>query len=143
HQGYSIEESVAFISSRDGARQRGEDYSFAVFDAVTERFLGGVGVNQINRIHRMANLGYWIRQSETGRGAATAATLLAARYGFQELGLQRIEIVAAIGNVASQKVARKAGARKEGARLRKRLLINGEVQDAVLFSLIAEDLKNF
>ena len=64
---------------------------------------------------------------------------MAARFGFEELGLHRIEIVAAVENIASQRVAEKAGAVREGV-LRKRLLIRGESQDAVLFSLLPEDL---
>jgi RimJ/RimL family protein N-acetyltransferase len=67
------------------------------------------------------------------------ATRLAARFGFEQLGLQRIEIVAAVGNVPSQRVAEKAGATREGVS-RKRLLIHGESLDAVLFSLVPEDL---
>ena len=85
----------------------------------------------------MGNLGYWVRTSAAGRGAATRATRLAARFGFEQLGLHRIEIVAAIDNIGSQRVAEKAGAVREGV-LRKRLLIRGKSQDAVLYSLIRE-----
>ena len=139
HQNYSIEESTDFIGSRELASQGGEWYSFGVFETDGGRFLGGVGINFINRVHQMANLGYWVRTSACGRGVATAATRLAARFGFEELGLHRIEIVAAVGNVASQRVAEKAGATREGV-LRKRLLIRGESLDAVLFSQVPEDL---
>jgi RimJ/RimL family protein N-acetyltransferase len=65
---------------------------------------------------------------------------MAARFGFEQLGLQRIEIVAAVANVPSQRVAEKAGARREGI-LRNRLLIRGESLPAVLFSLVPEDLN--
>ena len=139
NQNYSIEESREFIGSRELASQRGEWYSFGIFEKHDGAFLGGVGINFINRVHQMANLGYWVRTSATGRGIATTATRLAARFGFEQLGLRRIEIVAAVGNVPSQRVAEKAGAVREGV-LRNRLLIGGESQDAVLFSLIPEDL---
>jgi RimJ/RimL family protein N-acetyltransferase len=88
----------------------------------------------------MANLGYWVRSSATKRGVASAATRLIARFGFRELGFQRLEIVAATGNGASQRAAEKAGATREGV-LRKRLLINGQPHDAVLYSLVAEDFE--
>ena len=139
HETYSIEESREFVAARKLASQGDEWYSFAVLDTDSEKFLGGVGINFINRVHQMANLGYWVRTSAAGRGVATAATRLAARFGFEQLGLQRIEIVAAIDNVASQRVADKAGATREGI-LRKRLLINGTPHDAVLYSLVREDL---
>ena len=139
HRNYSIEESREFIGSREIASQGGEWYSFGIFETDGGRFLGGVGINFINRVHQMANLGYWVRTSAAGRGIATMATRLAAKFAFAQLGLQRIEIVAAIGNVPSQRVAEKAGARREGV-LRNRLLINGESLDAVLFSLVPEDV---
>jgi RimJ/RimL family protein N-acetyltransferase len=140
HQNYSIEESREFIGSRELASQGGEWFSFGIFGKDDGAFLGGVGINFINRVHQMANLGYWVRTGATGRGIATVATRQAARFAFEELGLHRIEIVAAVGNVPSQRVAEKAGATREGV-LRKRLLIHGESQDAVLFSLVPEDLE--
>jgi RimJ/RimL family protein N-acetyltransferase len=140
HPNYAIEDSYAFILSRKDAWGDETEYSFAVFDAGTETFLGGVGLNQVNRIYRCANLGYWVRSSRAGHGVASSAARLAARYGLEELGLQRIEILAATGNHASQRAALKAGATREGV-LRKRLLVNGEAQDAVVYSFVAEDFS--
>ena len=139
HENYSIEDSREFVGTRGKSAADGEWYSFGVFERESGRFLGGVGLNFINRVHMMANLGYWVRTSSVGRGVATSATRLAARFGFEELGLQRIEIVAAVENIASQRVAEKAGAVREGV-VRKRLLIRGESQDAMMFSLVPEDL---
>jgi RimJ/RimL family protein N-acetyltransferase len=141
HENYSIEESRDFVQSRAAKSQGDEWYSFAVFDQSNgERFVGGVGLNFINRVHQFGNLGYWVRTSATGRGVASRASRLVARFAFAELGLHRIEILAAVPNIASQRVAEKIGAVREGV-LRKRLLIRGESQDAVMFSLVPEDLK--
>lgn len=140
HQNYSIEESREFVASRHDAAQGDEHYSFAVFETSNpDRLLGGVGINFINRVHQFANLGYWVRTSAAGQGIATRATRVAACFGFEELRIQRIEIVAAVKNVASQRVAERAGAVREGI-LRNRLLIHGEPQDAVMYSLLREDL---
>jgi RimJ/RimL family protein N-acetyltransferase len=138
HENYSIEESRQLITSRESGSQGDDCISFAVFDRNSEKFLGGVGLNFINRVHGFANLGYWVRSSATQRGIATAATRLAAQFGFAQLGLHRIEIVAALDNLASQRVAEKAGATREGV-LRQRLLINGEPHDAVMYSLVRGD----
>lgn len=79
-----------------------------------------------------------MRSRETGRGIATAATLLAAQFGFEDLRLNRIEILTAIENSASQRVAEKAGAKKEGI-LRNRILLHDRPLDAVMYSLIVAD----
>jgi len=79
-----------------------------------------------------------VRSSRAGRGVATTATLLTARFGLRKLALQRIEILAAVGNKPSQRVAEKAGAKNEGV-LRNRLSLRGQPHDAVMYSLIPSD----
>ena len=141
HENYSIEETREFLRSRAEKSQGDEWYSFGVFDRRNgERFLGGVGLNFINRVHQFGNLGYWVRTSAAGKGVASKASRLVARFGFEELGLHRIEILAAVSNIASQRVAEKIGAVREAV-LRKRLLIGGAPHDAVMFSLVQEDLQ--
>jgi RimJ/RimL family protein N-acetyltransferase len=140
HPNYSIEESSAYISSREAVWNQKTEFDYAILDVKTDRFLGGVGLNQFNRDHNFGNLGYWVRSSSAGHGVATAAAHLAARLGFEDLGLQRIEIVAAVGNLASQRVAEKLNARREGV-LQNRLLVHGRAQDAVMYALVPADLK--
>ena len=139
HPDYSKEETAAHILASDEAWLSGEEFGFGIFDAETGDFIGGVGLNQINRKYRMANLGYWVRTSHAGRGVASTAAHRVAKFGLEQLGLQRIEIVVGIDNRASQRAAEKTGARREGV-LRKRLLTKGQPLDAVMYSLIAEDV---
>ena len=141
HHDYSIGESRMWVELRTEAWDEGVSYDFTIVDIVSGLFLGGCGLNRIDRENGNANLGYWVRTSCTRRGAATTATRLLARFGFRELDLNRIEIIAAAGNRTSQRVAEKAGARREGV-MRNRLLILDEVHDAVVFSLIPEDIIN-
>ena len=140
HPDYSVEESEAWVLSRDEAWVNEIERSFVITDAETGAFLGAVGLNQFHREHQFANLGYWVRSSRAGRGVATTATLLTAGFGLQTLALQRIEILSAVGNRASQRVAEKAGAKKEGV-LRNRLFLRGQPHDAVMYSLIPSDPK--
>jgi ribosomal-protein-serine acetyltransferase len=139
HADYTLEESSQFVHSRDEARRNEEEYDFAIFDVETDNFLGGVGLNQFNRQHGFANLGYWVRASSMGQGIAPAAVLLCARFAFQEVGLNRVEILIATENTRSRRVAEKAGAKREGV-LRRRLIIGGRIHDAVMYSIVAADL---
>ncbi|MDT4897157.1 MAG: hypothetical protein QOH25_2234 [Acidobacteriota bacterium] len=139
HPDYAIEETSTFILSRAEAWSNDREYTFGIFEAGTEKFLGSTGLNFVNRVHNCANLGYWVRSSCTGRGVASSAARLAARFGLESGGFQRIEILAAVGNYPSQRAAEKAGAVRE-AILRQRLLVKGQPQDAVLYSFVAEDM---
>jgi len=138
HPGYSMAESLEWVLDCRKQWDQNREYNFVIVNAAADRFLGGVGINQINYTHRIANLGYWVRSSCNSRGIATAAAKLAAQFGFKELQLCRLEILVVVDNLASQRVAEKTGALREGI-LRKRLFIHGHSIDAVVFSLISPD----
>ena len=139
HPQYTIEDSRTFLEGRAGAHTRDGEFAFAMIDRASGRFLGACGINQIEKAARRANLGYWLRTDATGLGYATRATRLVARWACESLGLERIEIVAAVGNKPSQAVAERSGASREGI-ARKRLNVHGQQHDAVVFSLVREDL---
>lgn len=136
HDAYAIEETRGWIASREQALREQHEQSFLIVDAADGTILGGCGLNLVDLLNRRANLGYWVRRSAEGRGIATAATKLVAAFGLGELGLIRIEILAAVDNVASRRVAIKAGAEPEGV-LRRRLLLHGVPHDAVMHSIVA------
>lgn len=139
HADYALEEAEAWIGGRKSAWVAGSEYSFAVIDRTSERMVGGCGLNQIEPQTLRANLGYWIRTTDSRRGYATRAARLLARWGVETLKLQRLEIVAAMGNIASQRVALKAGAMREGI-ARNRIRVGQVQHDAVIFSIVREDL---
>ena len=136
HPGYSLDEAQDWIRSQQELTRQGLAYEFAIRDDAG-RYLGGCGVNQVNKANRFANLGYWVRTSAMGRGVAPAAARLVAAEVFRGTDLMRLEIVCAVGNVRSQRVAERVGAMREGV-LRRRLTILGGSSDAVMYSLVRE-----
>ena len=75
---YSMSHCKPWLGSRPDAWSEGKEFDFVILDAHDGVFLGGCALNDINRMHNFANLGYWIRTSRTGQGIATAATRLVA-----------------------------------------------------------------
>lgn len=136
HPGFTLAEAESWIAAHPDMRKRG-NLEFAIVDAAG-RYLGGCGINQVNLGHRFANLGYWVRTPATGRGVASAAVRLLAAHVFEHTTLERLEIVVATGNAASERVAEKAGAVREGV-LRDRLFMRGKPHDATMFSLVRSD----
>jgi ribosomal-protein-serine acetyltransferase len=135
HERYSIKESNDWVKKRPKDWKKGAVYDFAIFDASDGVLLGGCGLNAVDKINRCANLGYWVRTSRRGKGVATAATILLAKWGFEALKMVRIEVLVATGNERSLRVAEKARAKREGI-LRNRLNIRDTFHDAVMHSLI-------
>jgi ribosomal-protein-serine acetyltransferase len=133
HPEYSMAEAVEWVTSQARNAAEGREFAFAIIGP-DGRYLGGCGVNQINAVHRFGNLGYWVRTSATGRGVASEAARQMAEFAFRNTDLMRLEIVCAVENRRSQRVAERVGAVREGV-LRNRLQLNGKAVDAVMYSL--------
>lgn len=140
HRDYGVEDSRTWFGTRPDLWQKGLEYDFLIADRSDSRPLGICSLNNLDRENRLANLGYWIRTSRVRQGVATACVPQVIRFGFEELKLNRIELIVAAGNVPSQGLAIKIGAIREG-RLRKRLVVRDHVYDAIMFSLTPEDMK--
>jgi ribosomal-protein-serine acetyltransferase len=134
HAGYQLNDAQTWIDATIEAFAKRTSFSFVVEDE-GGRMLGGCGLNQINEAHRLANLGYWIRTSAAGQGVAPRAVRLLAEWAFAQTNLERLEIVVAVANTRSQRVAEKAGALREGL-LRSRLYVHDQPQDAVMYSIV-------
>jgi ribosomal-protein-serine acetyltransferase len=136
---YSVEDTRTWVESQPDKWEKGAEYNFAISYNTGPLYLGGCGLNVVDRDCGVANLGYWVRTSRTNKGIATAATLLLAQFAFKKLNLNRVELTVAVDNQASLRVADKAGATREGV-LRNRVVKNNAPSDAVMFSLIPQDL---
>jgi ribosomal-protein-serine acetyltransferase len=76
--------------------------------------VGMVSFNSIEKLNRCATMGYWLAESQTGRGLMTAAVKALIDEGFQQLELNRIQARVATDNHRSQAVCDRAGLKKEG-----------------------------
>lgn len=137
--GYSLEDAQKWVAHCHHARRARTEFALGIFSEPEGRLLGGTGINRIDRVYGIGNIGYWVGTPHTGRGIARAAARMAADIGFCELGLTRLEIVVLADNPASQRVAAAAGANLECV-ARNRLRFNGEARDALVYSLVPADI---
>jgi RimJ/RimL family protein N-acetyltransferase len=134
----SRDELEYMIKSFIALWEQDNTYMFYALDEKTNQIVGIAFLNHINRTHQLGNLGYLVRTSRAGEGIATEAARLVAQYGFEKLGLERLEIVVHPDNAPSLKVAEKLGATRE-ALLRNRELLHGVPCSAYMHSLIPAD----
>ena len=114
-----------------------EEESFAVVDKASDELLGSIGVRYFDG--GIGEVGYWVKREARGRGVATRALRLIARWALVDKGLGRFQLRADVANEASQRVAEKAGFVREGV-LRSALAFKGERRDVVMYSLVHDDL---
>jgi RimJ/RimL family protein N-acetyltransferase len=139
HPGFRAEEAQSWVTFQISAWDKRATFEFVIRTASGEH-IGGGGINSLSPEHPLANLGYWVRTSQQCKGYATRATRLLAQFGLTDVGLQRVEIVAAVRNIASRRVIEKSGAHFEGV-LRNRLVIHGLPHDAAGYSFTPSDLE--
>ncbi|MDF5704976.1 GNAT family N-acetyltransferase [Aeromonas hydrophila subsp. hydrophila] len=132
---FSRESALEWFANCDQERAAGRAFDMSIFCATTGQLLGGAGINQLSPHHRFGNIGYWVRQSRQGCGIARQAVTLLRDFGFQQLGLFRLEIVMGVGNSASEAVAIAAGATFE-CRARNRIFLHGQPIDGHIYSLV-------
>jgi RimJ/RimL family protein N-acetyltransferase len=132
---YSIEDARRWLQARERERFEGRSYDFAITDAQNGELIGGCGIDRIQTKNCLGNLYYWVRTSQTNKGAATAAAAAIVSFGLSTLHLIRLEIVVAETNFVGQSVAEKIGASRE-IRLPNRLILGGEILHAYLFSVL-------
>jgi RimJ/RimL family protein N-acetyltransferase len=109
-------------------------YAFAVVDTATDGSVG-FGLEADGR----AGFGYWTRKETRGRDVASRALRLLTRWAAREHGLTRLQLIVEPANVASQRVAEKAGFRREGL-LHSYIELKGTRRDVYLYALLPEDL---
>lgn len=87
---------------------------WAVRDAATGVLVGRTGLFRFREGPSTAELGYGVHPAHRRRGVAAAAVATAVGYGTEVIGLHRIELAHAVGNLASCAVAARSGFAFEG-----------------------------
>ncbi|RVX42072.1 RimJ/RimL family protein N-acetyltransferase [Nonomuraea polychroma] len=107
--------------------------------AITEngRYAGSIGVRPPDH-SGVAEIGYVVAPWARGRDVATTAARAVTDWAFDH-GIRRVELQAAVENVASVRVAYKSGFREEGRRREARRLRDGRYVDMVAFARLKGD----
>ena len=117
----------------------GDQASFAVVDAAGGALLGAVSLHSIDRDQGDAEVGYWTVPAARGRRVAVRAATTVVGWGFDTLGLHRVQLFHAVGNPASGRVAAAAGFTCEGRLRRSHRYGDGVRHDELVWSRLADD----
>jgi RimJ/RimL family protein N-acetyltransferase len=134
---YTLAHAEAYL--RECVESGDDRHPYAIVGAETGELLGSIDLRLNSQLYR-GHIGYWVARDARGRGICTRALRLVSGWALDELALARLELITDPDNVASQRVAEKAGFRREGV-LRSHLQhLDGRVRDSVMFSLLPGEL---
>ena len=136
---YGSADARAYLLQRHDSLHAGIAAPFAIVAAADrDHLLGSISLMRFSWQHARAEVGYWLAREARGQGHVTRAVRLISDWGFRHLGLERIDLLAATENPASQRVAERCGFSREAV-LRSYLQGKEGRQDMVAYGLLAAD----
>jgi ribosomal-protein-alanine N-acetyltransferase len=131
-------EYLQYLGNRYAA---GMFYDWAVIYEPDCKMVGTCGFTSFNCSSDSAEVGYVLNPDYWGKGIATEALSRVLEFGFEELGLHRIEAKFIEGNDRSRRVMEKVGMTFEGV-MREAMLIKGGYRNIGICSILASEWKS-
>lgn len=113
------------------------DFWFAII-LVDNEPAGMIDLHEFSHDNQRAQIGYWLADRFQGLGIMTLSLNRSEQIAFNELGLNRLELLADINNQKSRAVAERRGFHQEGI-LKEYALYNGKFHDMVLYSKLKSE----
>lgn len=115
---------------------------FVIIDKESDKAIGACGYHNWYQQHKRAEVGYMMHNLEfRQKGLMKEAFHKIVDYGFNEMGLERIEAFIAKDNEASLRLLKGLGFQYEG-NLRKHYMVNGVLDDSQVFGLLKADFSH-
>jgi RimJ/RimL family protein N-acetyltransferase len=133
--------AVDWIRTHPGAFEHGASLTLAITLKADGGLVGAIGLHNIDRTHRLAEMGYWVGKPYWNQGYCTEAARAVIHYGFEALELNRIQARHLTRNPASGRVMQKAGMQFEGI-LRQSTYRWGIFEDTAMYAILREEMED-
>lgn len=120
--------------------ETGQEWVWTAIENTTGQIAGSTRYLNVALDHKRVEIGHtWYARKHWGSPVNPAAKLLLFTYGFEVLGLNRIELKTDARNARSRAAIAKLGAKEEGIFRRHMVVQGGVVRDTVYFSVIRDE----
>ncbi|MBB3111605.1 RimJ/RimL family protein N-acetyltransferase [Paenibacillus phyllosphaerae] len=132
-----LAQAEALVDEALQARANGTQLPFAVIDKKSGRIVGTTRIAEMNRTHRIAEVGYsWLSPAVWRTKVNTECKRLLLAYCFEQLNVQRVQFSVSHFNIRSQRAVERIGAVKEGVLRRARVKPDGSIHDVVIYAIL-------
>jgi len=135
---YDLDHALAWIGHQRRESVRGRATNFAIRLLADSSLIGCASLRDIDGEHLQAELGFWVGRDWWGKGYAREAAAEVLRFGFEDLGLNRIYAHHMARNPAAGRVLLHIGMQREGL-LRERVRKWGVYEDVTLYAMLQAD----
>jgi RimJ/RimL family protein N-acetyltransferase len=142
---YTLADAQWYIRTREEEHAQGSAVYWCVADPDDDRCLASLGLMGLGGPSPRNEIGYWAHPDARGRGVTTEACRLALRHAVLPradggLGLDRVTLRAASGNVASNLVAQRAGFTRTGLARHVDRHEDGSFDDLELYDALPDEV---
>lgn len=134
----SVEDLRQYLQNCERLYEEKKEVSFIIL--LNEIPVGRIGLHHLNLQNKIGAIGYWLDKNAEGKGVVTKSCIKLINYGFQKIGLNRIEIKASVRNFKSQAIPVKLNFKREGI-LRQAEFVNNEFIDLFIYSILKDEWK--
>lgn len=110
---YQVADALEWIGTHAAEREAGRRHTFAVCLGADGSLVGSIALRKTGKGSIRAELGYWTGVEHWSCGYASEAARAVIAFGFDSLGLERVEARHLVRNPASGRVMHKAGMQHE------------------------------
>ncbi len=131
---------LRYFNTALSEKNSGNSYPFAIYDKKVNQYAGSTRYGNISFANKRMEIGWtWYHPALQRTGINKACKFLLLNFGFETLGLNRIELKTSALNLKSQGAMLKIGAVKEGILRNHMINEDGIVRDTMYFSFIAAE----
>lgn len=134
---YTLEAGQEWLERQRRHTVEGTGLPFCIADSRTDEALGFIGLWLRNHTLGRVHFGYWVIPQARGRGITSAGLRLLSAWAFENLDVVRLELWVELWNVASQRVAERAGFMREGV-LHSYAEVDGVYRDVFMYARVAD-----
>lgn len=135
----SLDEYQHNLTERESQTASGQIHLFTIVDQPSGKPAGNADIRPDAGNFR-ADVGLWIGEPYQGKGYGTLVVRRLVDYGFEQLGLQKIDAYVFVGNLASRRIFEKNGFQLEGT-IRSADSKRGRPIDEWLFGITRQDYQ--
>jgi RimJ/RimL family protein N-acetyltransferase len=138
---FSVEQAREWLKKSIEKTSRSEGYFFAVCELGDDRFIGTTWLKDVNLLFGSAELAIFMDRDHIGAGWGSDAQRAVLRFGFINLGLERVFLTVYASNERAIRSYEKLGFRREGVMRRSWRGPRG-LEDSLLMAILRDEWED-
>lgn len=129
-----------FLADAESAFRSGDGLTFATIDSASGRIAGSSRFMRASPEDKRVEIGFTFLGASWQKTAInTEAKLLMLTHAFEDLGMNRVELLTDYLNSNSRRAISRLGAKEEGVLRSHRIMPDGRVRDSVIYSILKHE----